>query len=1250
MSGYLEGLEKRLGKRIRKDLQSSLGNAESEASPIFENKNILVVSPSFPSPDKSSSARRLSKILRMFSDMGLSVCYAYFLYEDRENLESHLEKYPDKIHFIHIPADLVAFQRFVMFRKIDSIWFTNFWREVDIQFFMRLALDFKLMIGAEIIVDSMDFHCKKYFRKYIEQGNGEDLYRARRFFALARKFYSLADLVTVVSEEEKRDIEKNIPYTKKVEVLANVYELSIPKNPFDGRGNICFVANFGVNQNIDSANEFIKNIFPYLLKKKPTLEFHIIGYRSEDFKKAWESENVKVIGYVPELRNFLERYRVFVNPLAYGTGLKGKIGSALESGLPVVSTSVGMEGYPFEDGKDCFIEDDHERFADKCLQVMEDPDIWYRHSAHSIIASSFRYTPKAICNVLSSCLKESFAKGDIELRAWENLRGNTVAIIGRPLQELCEDAFSFEIFLAMKIFLRNGFQIYYLSEEESFQTDLIIYLKNSGVIFVRMPMEEEKAREWIIEKNPSYLWVCDPMGGLITRVLANLYRDISSMEIRLLWDLRFFPHKGRHRYPMSQSFCDLYAYAQSYAEYVFLFSIPSAMLVESLHEKSRVEGEEKAKAYILPLFYESLREKSLGKKDVFDGEAFFKAPGVVRLKRFSELLEEALSCFNEEKIREDRSEENAFCSLLLQGEEALEVWDFDEAKEAFEKILQNSDFFENFSRYIQDMDLIKAENFFLGILTFRVKAYCGISVAEYVEGDKRTALEILDKAAQIAPFDPIVQKNRAKICEDLGIAGLQEAVKAYQFVLEEFPQDGEALLGISKLFDRIGALETAMHFFHRLDSSALAYPNIWKRRVSILKEIENKWGKELGMADLNLEKESRESESSFVGTLRQKLEEKKWLDKFSFYRGIFSSVQDLKGLKKAKLSIVIVAKSLKPNVFSCFRAIHSQREENAEIIFVDLGSREGEFSALLPFIDRYISLKGKVLRSCARNIGALFSCAPILLFIDEDSIPDGSCLKEHLQAFERFGPLAVRGKILPLLSRDFSEEDRKKAIPMAYSSPHPIDIEENVSCQSEAFYRAGGWDDRVAIGGGLELSLRLLRIHPNMCKQMYCSEAIVWKNYSFSEEEKDSIKRKKKQWDARRSLKYLSVEYVRKWEKFSSCSKEPYKGAQDYWRLGIDSKKEGDLSKAFFYLKMAVELSPLYREIVSDYVGMCREMKCYREAVRVCFFYLKYFYEDQDILDIFFSMQSLCVSQKEWEQNTYSLKRYDCSSSFEEEI
>ena len=149
---------------------------------------------------------------------------------------------------------------------------------------------------------------------------------------------------------------------------------------------------------------FIENIFQPILKRNPRVEFHVIGQSSEKCKKAFESPNVKVIGSLKDLQKALTYYKLFVCPMTYGAGMKGKIGDAISAGVPVVTTSIGAEGFPVTDGVDCFIADSPVEFAEKCNQCLNDPSLWHNFAVKSKLMLAENFSPSVIAGRLKEVL------------------------------------------------------------------------------------------------------------------------------------------------------------------------------------------------------------------------------------------------------------------------------------------------------------------------------------------------------------------------------------------------------------------------------------------------------------------------------------------------------------------------------------------------------------------------------------------------------------------------------------------------------------------------------------------------------------------------------------------------------------------------------------------------------------------------------------------------------------------------------
>ena len=83
-----------------------------------------------------------------------------------------------------------------------------------------------------------------------------------------------------------------------------------------------------------------------------------------------------MIGSVRDVSEAFERHRVFVAPLRYGAGIKGKVVMALCNGIPTVLTQVATEGMSVRDGQEVLLADTPGQFAEAVVELHENTARW----------------------------------------------------------------------------------------------------------------------------------------------------------------------------------------------------------------------------------------------------------------------------------------------------------------------------------------------------------------------------------------------------------------------------------------------------------------------------------------------------------------------------------------------------------------------------------------------------------------------------------------------------------------------------------------------------------------------------------------------------------------------------------------------------------------------------------------------------------------------------------------------------------
>ena len=108
----------------------------------------------------------------------------------------------------------------------------------------------------------------------------------------------------------------------------------------------------------------------------PGARLVLAGANPDETVLALSSADIFVPGRLDDLDPLFAKARVFVAPLRYGAGVKGKIYSAFGAGVPVVSTSIGFEGMDAEDGLHGIVADDPAAITRAIVDLHKDTDLW----------------------------------------------------------------------------------------------------------------------------------------------------------------------------------------------------------------------------------------------------------------------------------------------------------------------------------------------------------------------------------------------------------------------------------------------------------------------------------------------------------------------------------------------------------------------------------------------------------------------------------------------------------------------------------------------------------------------------------------------------------------------------------------------------------------------------------------------------------------------------------------------------------
>jgi glycosyltransferase involved in cell wall biosynthesis len=123
---------------------------------------------------------------------------------------------------------------------------------------------------------------------------------------------------------------------------------------------------------------FCNEIFPLIVAKVQGVRLTIIGSSVTQAIKDLERDGVQVIGFVPDVEPYLDSSYVSIAPLRYGGGMKRKIGDAMAHGLPVVTTSIGIEGFGLTPFANVLVGDTPQDFAKMTCDLLREASLYER--------------------------------------------------------------------------------------------------------------------------------------------------------------------------------------------------------------------------------------------------------------------------------------------------------------------------------------------------------------------------------------------------------------------------------------------------------------------------------------------------------------------------------------------------------------------------------------------------------------------------------------------------------------------------------------------------------------------------------------------------------------------------------------------------------------------------------------------------------------------------------------------------------
>ena len=335
--------------------------------------NILIVSDSYPAFDRSSYELRFSRLVHILAEQHqIMLCPLDVPYMEKELGVDAVQRYRNKllnqgagIADKGLASALQAAQHydvilFIIYSQAspNNLRLVRYWAPT-----------------ARIVIDSVDVQFGRFLSRARLTGEKKDFDHAEKIKSDELADYKAADLIIVVSESEQELLLPELP-NKQVRIISNIHPMGEFTLTEARPGKTLLFVGWGqYDPNVDAVTYFARDVFPLILKQIPNARLKVVGGDYPKEVHNLHGGSIEIIGRVPEMAPYLHEAYISIAPLRYGSGVKGKIGEALSYGLPVVTTSIGLEGFGLTPNKNVLLGDTPEEFAAHVISLLVNPSL-----------------------------------------------------------------------------------------------------------------------------------------------------------------------------------------------------------------------------------------------------------------------------------------------------------------------------------------------------------------------------------------------------------------------------------------------------------------------------------------------------------------------------------------------------------------------------------------------------------------------------------------------------------------------------------------------------------------------------------------------------------------------------------------------------------------------------------------------------------------------------------------------------------
>jgi hypothetical protein len=217
-----------------------------------------------------------------------------------------------------------------------------------------------------------------------------------------------ADVVVAINRNEE-ELYRQMGAKKAITIPLRQLPSILEKGGIEYRDvkplHVLFTAStFSVTHNRVGAEKVFKEIAPLLETKAPgEFVIHVTGAKLPEADVAMLPKNVKYEGYIPDFDSFMKTMDIAITQSLGVVGMHGKLFAPIAQGIPTVTQSFALAGFPFKDGEHLLFAESPEEVVEKLLSL-RDVKVREKIGEGGLKLSQQLFSRAAILNVLKGLL------------------------------------------------------------------------------------------------------------------------------------------------------------------------------------------------------------------------------------------------------------------------------------------------------------------------------------------------------------------------------------------------------------------------------------------------------------------------------------------------------------------------------------------------------------------------------------------------------------------------------------------------------------------------------------------------------------------------------------------------------------------------------------------------------------------------------------------------------------------------------